>query len=143
MAPYELNMNTHMYFGDNCVCEAINKEKNILGSKVLIVSTGRSLVRLGYIDKLCNYIERDVVVYDKITPNPDVKEIREAIEIGKKNNVTSVIGFGGGSAIDAAKAVAVGIVSEIDIEDFLIQGIEPPNETLPIIAIPTTSGTGA
>nr|MCR5102673.1 iron-containing alcohol dehydrogenase [Butyrivibrio sp.] len=47
------------------------------------------------------------------------------------------------SAIDAAKAVAVGIVSEIDIEDFLIQGIEPPNETLPIIAIPTTSGTGA
>ena len=79
----------------------------------------------------------------KVTANPDVAEIRGAIKIGKENHVDSVIGFGGGSAIDAAKAAAIGIVSDIDIEEYLIKGLTPPVDTLPIIAVPTTAGTGA
>ena len=143
MEPYEFSSPTKVYFGNGIVKKALHKEKDIIGERTLIVTTGGSLIRLGYLEKLIRYINSELYVYDKIRPNPDVEEIREAIDVGKKNHVTSVIGFGGGSAIDAAKATAVGIVSDIDIEAYLINGIEPPKETLPIIAIPTTSGTGA
>lgn len=67
----------------------------------------------------------------------------EAVQIGKQSDVKIVIGFGGGSAIDAAKAVAVGIGTKNNIEDYLFKGRVPEKQTLPIIAIPTTSGTGS
>lgn len=143
LALYELSMTTRSYFGNRCVESALKKEKDVIGSKTLLVSTGRSLKRLGYFDELVSWIDAEVYIYDRITADPDVAEIREAVKLGKEHNVSSVIGFGGGSAIDAAKAAAVGIVSDIDIEQFLLKGLTPPDNTLPIIAIPTTAGTGA
>ena len=143
MRSYQLSMTTRTYFGNKCVEEAVNKEKNIIGSKTLLITTGSVLKNLGFVDELVSWLDSEVFYYDKITANPDVAEIREAIKLGRENHVDSVIGFGGGSAIDAAKAAAVGIVSDIDIEEYLIKGLTPPDDTLPIIAIPTTSGTGA
>lgn len=143
MKSYEFKIGTHIYFGNRCVKDAIKKERDVLGRRTLLVTTGGALKRLGYLEELIDFLESEVCVFDQIKANPDVVEIREAIKIGKKENVTSVIGFGGGSAIDAAKAAAVGIVSDVDIEDFLLKGLSLPDDTLPIIAIPTTSGTGA
>lgn len=145
IASYEFAMTTRSYFGNKCVKTALIKERKTLGKRVLLVSTGRSLIKLGYQDELVQWIREaaEVFVYDKITANPDVAEIREAVKMGKEQQVSSVVGFGGGSAIDAAKAAAVGIASEIDIEEYLLKGLTPPENTLPIIAIPTTSGTGA
>lgn len=143
MESYFLSMNTRTYFGNKCVKDALNVEKQLIGEKTLLITTGGALNRLGFVEELCSWIDTEVVVYDKITPDPDVVEIREAVKLGKEQGVSSVIGFGGGSAMDAAKAAAVGIASVIDIEDYLIKGLIPPKNTLPIIAIPTTSGTGA
>lgn len=143
MKSYEMNMTTRSYFGNKCLHDALKKETKILGNKVMLITTGTILKKMGYLDEIYNSINGELFYYDGITPNPDVIEIREAIKIGKENKVTSVIGFGGGSAIDAAKAAAVGIVSDKDIEEYLINGLPLPDNTLPIIAIPTTSGTGA
>lgn len=143
MKSYNLMMTTKTYFGSRCVEDALKKEKELIGDRTLLVTTGRSLERQGYIDELCKWLDAKVIIYDKVSANPDISEIREAVILGKENMVSSVIGFGGGSAIDAAKAAAVGTVSNIDIEDYLIKGLVPPENTLPIIAIPTTSGTGA
>ncbi len=143
MRSYQLSMTTRTYFGNKCVEEAVKKEKNIIGSKTLLITTGSVLKDLGFVDELVSWLDSEVFYYDEVTANPDVAEIREAIKLGRENHVDSVIGFGGGSAIDAAKATAVGIVSDIDIEEYLIKGLTPPDDTLPIIAIPTTSGTGA
>lgn len=143
MKSYNLNMTTRTYFGKKCVEESIKKEQATIGAKTLLITTGNILKSLGFIDEICSWLDCEVIYYDKITANPDVAEIREAIILGKHNNVSSVIGFGGGSAMDAAKAAAVGIVSDIDIEEYLINGLPLPQNTLPIIAIPTTAGTGA
>lgn len=143
MKSYELTMTTRSYFGKNCVENALKKETATIGNKVLLITTGPILKKMGLVDQIKSWIDGEFFYYDGITPNPDVIEIREAIKIGKENHVTSVIGFGGGSAIDAAKSAAVGIVSNTDIEDFLIKGLPLPDNTLPIIAIPTTAGTGA
>lgn len=143
MKSYTLTMTTRTYFGKKCVQEAVKKEKQIIGDKTLLITTGTVLKQLGFVDELIGWLEAEVFLYDKVTANPDVAEIREAVKIGKEHGVDSVIGFGGGSAMDAAKAAAVGIVSDIDVEDYLIKGLTPPEDTLPIISIPTTSGTGA
>lgn len=143
MKPYYFSINTKTYFGNKCVREAVKAETGLIGKRTLLITTGGALKRLGYVSELCSWIDADVIIYDKVTADPDIVEIREAVKIGKEKGISSVIGFGGGSAIDAAKAAAVGIVSEDDVEDYLIKGLEPPKDTLPIIAIPTTSGTGA
>lgn len=146
MKSYQLNMTTRTYFGKGCVEEALRKEKYLIGKKTFLIMTGSALAKLGHTEKIISLIESEsvsVLAYNRILPNPDIAEIRQAIKIGKAEGITSVIGFGGGSAIDAAKAIAVGVASDIDIEDYLIKGLTPPNSTLPIIAIPTTAGTGA
>lgn len=143
MRTYSLRMTTRTYFGNRCVKEALQKEKDVIGNRVLLITTGGALEKLGYINELISWINAKVFSYNEVTANPDVAEIRNAIRLGKDNKVESVIGFGGGSAIDAAKAAAVGIASDIDIESYLLHELTLPENTLPIIAIPTTAGTGA
>lgn len=147
MKEFTFELSTKIYFGTNIWIESLQKEKTRLSGNIMIVTTGRSLVRHGYLDEMQRVVT-DIVgndtlyIYDKVSQNPKLEEVKQAIEIGKEKKVNCIIGFGGGSAIDAAKAVAVGIPAEENIEKYLLEGKEPGKETLPIIAIPTTAGTG-
>lgn len=148
MREFEFEMPTKIYFGTDIIDEALQKESKRFTGRVLVVTSGRSLMNYGYLPELVSKIENlqgneKVIVYDKITQNPKLNEVKEAIELGKSEKVRIVVGFGGGSAIDAAKAAAVGIGSEEDIETYLLEGKEPEGNILPIIAIPTTAGTGS
>ena len=141
-------MTTKLYFGSGIIADALQQEKDTIKGNILIVTTGRSLKRLGYLEELRIHLEKlstveEVLIYEEISQNPETKEIEQAVHLGKKRNVTVVIGFGGGSAIDAAKATAVGIASENTVEKILLEGLEPSEKTLPIVAIPTTAGTGS
>lgn len=85
-------------------------------------------------------------VFSKINPNPLDSDIKGASEEFKKGDCDGVIGLGGGSALDAAKAVQViaahgGIVNDYDISTGGNQNIKGPLP--PMIAIPTTAGTGS
>ena len=145
---FNISLKTKIHFGTNIVEKALNDEaQNIIGN-VLIVTTGRTLVKKGYVDSLYNILKANnrvnqVLVYDKVSGNPKISEVEEAISIGRESDVNIVIGFGGGSSIDAAKAVAVGIGAKNPIENYLFNGMIPGKGTLPIIAIPTTAGTGS
>lgn len=143
MKSYHLEMTTKTYFGNKCVEDALNRERDIIGEKTLLITSSKTLEKIGAVKELMSWIDAEVIVYNSISANPDVLEIRVAVKLGKDNDVSSVIGFGGGSAIDAAKACAVGIVSDIDIEEYLVKGLIIPDNTLPIVAIPTTAGSGA
>lgn len=148
MQPYRITVPTKVYFGRNIWQEAIRTQETLLQGNVMIVTTGRSLCRLGYVEALrqellqCRYTE-NVILFDMISANPKLSEIREGILLGRREKADIVVGFGGGSAMDAAKAIAAGVRSEDDIEDYLYQGKEPGEGTLPIIAMPTTAGTGS
>ena len=147
---YSLNIPTKVYYGRGVLeisLEKVQKECSWLSGNILIVTTGRSLKRLGYIERLINYFKRistvtSVEVFDDISANPILSEINEAISLGKEVNSNIIVGFGGGSALDAAKAVAAGIPSETSIYELFRRNIEPKT-VLPIIAIPTTAGTGS
>lgn len=145
---FRLSITTKLYFGTDITAEALQSEKAVIKGNILVVTTGRSLRRLGYIDDLKRKLEElstveKVLVYEKISQNPEIEEVEGAVKLGKENRVNVVVGLGGGSAIDAAKATAVGIASKDPIEKILLEGLSPSEDTLPIVAIPTTAGTGS
>lgn len=146
MSPYQINVPTKVYFGRNIWKEAIIALENLFQGNVMIVTTGRSLCNLGYVDELrkqlqkCPHVKK-VIVFDNISANPRLSEVQDGIILGRQIAADMIIGFGGGSAIDAAKAIAAG--AEENIEHLFYHDKAPGADTLPIIAIPTTAGTGS
>lgn len=148
MRKFDFELNTKIYFGTHILKEALEAEADKLSGDIMIVTTGRSLIKYGYVDELKEVLEnitvsQKVIVFHSVSQNPRLEEVEAAVQIGKEQKIQCVIGFGGGSALDAAKAVAVGIAAEEGIEEYFLNKKEPPETTLPVIAIPTTAGTGS
>lgn len=116
------------------------------GQKALIVITnGKSMRHLGYLDRVAGYLKEqgiDAVVFDRILPNPIETHVMQAAEFARNENCDFVIGLGGGSAIDSAKAIALMVKNPGTYWDY-VKGLKKPGEdVLPVIAVPTMAGTG-
>jgi len=86
----------------------------------------------------------EVVHFDKVIPNPTTEVVSAGAQLARETKVEFVIGLGGGSSIDTAKAIAVEATHQGSCWDYLyFRQTQPTERTLPIIAIPTTSGTGS
>jgi len=101
-------------------------------------------------EEIKGYLKRkqvEALVYDEIRPNPPYDKVDEAASLAKEEGCDMVIGVGGGSAIDTAKAVAVVVGSGGSSWDYVQrtdhQVAQLKETTLPIIAVPTTAGTGS
>ena len=119
---------------------------SIIGSvKSLLIVTDKQMVMFGYVKKLQEILSKAGFksnVFDDTIPDPTDTVVLNGVDILKKNKNDAVIGFGGGSPIDTAKAIAVLSQYSKNIQDY-----KPPStfdkKGLPIIAIPTTAGTGS
>jgi len=113
--------------------------------RVLVV-TGRRAARLsGLLERVQQELSAakvDSVVFDQIEPNPTIETIQDGAEFARSEKIRCVLGIGGGSALDAAKAIALMTVQQENIRDFF-GGLRPTQAPLPIVAVPTTSGTGS
>lgn len=127
----------------------LGKEK-MPGSKALIIiSSGNSMKKYGYLEKVEQQLDIagvEHVLYDKILPNPIKEHVMEGAQFAKENHCDFIVGLGGGSSIDTAKAIAVMAVNEGDYWDYISggtgKGLPVPNDPLPVVAITTTAGTG-
>ncbi len=127
----------------------LHKEK-LPGKKALIVTTnGRSVIDNGYLARTEEELTAagvSYVIYNKITANPDRKEVMEGAALAKKEGCDFVLGLGGGSPIDASKAIAIMATNEGDYWDYMMRGTgkrqKITQKPLPIVAITTTAGTG-
>lgn len=138
---YELP--TEIIFGLNSLEQLSEKTKKLNASKVLVISD-QGVKDAGILDKVTQYLEDQLEyeVFTDVDREPDVKTIHIATEIAKGMGADLVIGVGGGSALDAAKAVGIMVKNEGNITDYA--GLDKvPNPALPTICIPTTSGTGS
>lgn len=138
---------THLKFGAG---ELKNLSKyNLPGKKALIViSAGTSMKKYGYLDLLKEQLSQagvDSVVFDKILPNPIKSHVQEGAKLCKDEQCDFIVGLGGGSSIDTAKGIAIVAAMGGDLWDY-VQGGHGQNKTvdkaIPVIAIPTTAGTG-
>lgn len=116
---------------------------------LLVIGSGNSMRKHGYLDRVTSYLKQnnvDYVVYDKILPNPIADHVAEGAKLAEENECDFVIGLGGGSTIDSSKAIAVMAKNPGDYWDYVSggsgKGMEVKNGALPIVAIPTTAGTG-
>lgn len=141
---FNFNSPTDIYFGQG----SFNKTSEItdkIGSNPLIVCGRTSMRKYKFLEKISKNFSKSnkkFYIYENISPDAKSNEINEAISIVKKEKNDFVIGLGGGSAIDAAKAIAVGVTYN-KIEEIIGKTIKESNNHLPIVAIPTTSGTGS
>ena len=141
---FNFNSPTEIFFGSGCF-DQTSKITEKIGKKPLIVCGKKSMKKFKYLDRLAKNFNRDkkfFYIYDNISPDAKSNEVNEAVEIVKRKKIDFIIGLGGGSAIDAAKAIAVGI-NFTKIENVIGKNISDRLNCLPIVAIPTTAGTGS
>lgn len=132
----------HTVVGTNVLGEAAPLLKK-MGNKAFIV-TGRHVAVSNMMKQLTALLDEngiDCVIFDGITGEPTDTMIENGVEMLKSSGCDFIIGIGGGSPLDSAKAIAAMAVNEGSIADY--NGKEITGEILPLAAIPTTAGTGS
>jgi len=123
----------------------IGEEAQGLGNRAFVVTGRSALKRLGVTRRVTDYLESShiqVEVFSQIMTNPTTDVVNEGARRARASKCNLIVGMGGGSAIDAAKGIAVVVKHGGKIEDYL--GVNRiPGPTLPVVAVPTTSGTGS
>lgn len=135
---------TKIYFGNEQLVH-LSDEVLTYGKKVCLVYGGGSIKKNGLYDKIMenlNHAGIEVAEASGVEPNPQYTTVNRAAKVCRDNGCQVVIGVGGGSVIDTAKAVAQANFYEGDCWDLLTKKVDEPR-ALPLIAIPTMASAGS
>ena len=142
----QLNFFNKPHF-ENGSLKKISEVLKVHGIKKPLICTDPGLASIGMTDKIRNLLSNELspTFYEETPANPTEKAVDEALEAYKTNDCDGVIGFGGGSSMDLGKAVALMANHEGNVIDYSLNegGFTKIKKTVPMIAIPTTSGTGS
>ena len=136
---------TQIVFGNGCAGQA-GDFAALYGKKAILVTTPEIPALAGLYAQVKNSLTNAGVAfvhYDGVIPNPTTREVTAGAKMAKEFGAQVVIGLGGGSSMDTAKAIAVEASHEGTAWDYLHYTAGPTEKTLPIIAIGTTAGTGS
>ena len=137
---------TKVLFGPD-TAQQLGEEAARLGVRKVLIVTDGGIVKAGLLDPVLAPLKQagiTPVVFDQVEPNPTDQTALTGAARARSSGAQAIIGLGGGSPIDAAKAIAVMTTNRGPFEDYCGAGADPwPNTPLPIIALPTTAGTGA
>ena len=147
MQTFTLSRLPEIVFGAGRLADLASKVENLAGkdAAVLVVAdpmlttlgiTGRAL-------KILNDAGFEVQVFDGLKGEPKVTDIDAAAEIARAMKAKTIVGLGGGSALDTAKLVAASAASGLSAQSYQLCETPLPKNILPIIAVPTTAGTGS
>ncbi len=134
----------NIVFGCGKVAQ-IGNETAKYGKKALIVTGQNSTKKSGLLERVIVYLKEagvDSVVFDKVMQNPLTTTALEGAEAAKDRGCDVIVGVGGGSIMDCAKAIAFLAMNDGDINDYIF-GRKQSELALPILLIPTTCGTGS
>ena len=139
-------LNETSYFGKGAREELAPEIKN-RGFKKAFEVTDKSLAECGVINKVTDVLEKAGIpfeVYSEVKPNPTIKNVTDGIEACKKSGADVIVAVGGGSSIDTAKGISI-VMTNPDRADIVsLNGASNTvNRGMPVIALPTTSGTAA
>lgn len=139
-------LNETSYFGKGAI-QHITEELNKRNHQKIVVVTDKTLIDHGVATKVMNLLDEAGVhydTYDGIVPNPTIENVKDGVDFVKKSNAECMIAIGGGSPIDTAKAIGI-IMTNPEFSDVVsLEGVaDTKNPSLPIFAVPTTSGTAA
>ncbi|MFW6056411.1 MAG: iron-containing alcohol dehydrogenase [Chloroflexota bacterium] len=147
MATTVFQIPTKLLFGVGTV-EKVGKEAALLGKKALVVIGGSSARKTGLLDRVTNDLKAngvEVTVFEGITPNPKASDVDAAGKMAAENNVDLIIGLGGGSVMDASKAIRLAYSSGQPVFDFY-RGTADPKAVTPkanLMLVATMAATGS
>ena len=126
-------------------------EEKLPGKKaLLVISAGNSMKSQGYlarVEKELALAGAGCVLFDQIKPNPTLDSVNEGAALAKREGCDFVVGLGGGSSMDAAKAIAFAMTNPGDLWDYCHSATggkkAPVADAAPVVCITTTAGTGS
>lgn len=139
-------LNEVSYFGAGArheLPEVINR----MGFKKALVCSDKGLIKVGttkMVTDVLDGINFPYEIYSEIRPNPTVTNVQDGVEAFKKSGADCIIAIGGGSSMDTAKGIGI-VCNNPEFADVVsLEGVAPTKKkSVPIIALPTTAGTGA
>lgn len=134
----------------NGATEELGYELGILNARKVLLVTDRRLREHGLVDKVTAIIEREKIaltVYDEVRCEPTDVSMRHAIDAASRLDFDAIVALGGGSTLDTAKAVNLYRTWPADLYEYINapigRGMPVPGPLKPLIALPTTSGSGS
>jgi alcohol dehydrogenase class IV len=125
--------------------EQAGEQAKRLGARAALIVTDIGIVKLGYADELVNRLRTvgiGVSLFSDVTPDPTLQNVNDGLKQYRDEACNLIISIGGGSAIDCGKGIAIELTNDGELADFM--GVDKiPNPGAPLIAIPTTAGTGS
>lgn len=139
-------LNETSYFGKGAVANVATEILARSFQKIVVI-TDADLVKFGVVAKVTEHLDQSKIeyaIYDGIVPNPTIENVKEGVAFVEKFQADCIVAIGGGSPIDTAKAIGI-IVKNPEFSDVIsLEGVaDTKNPSLPILAVPTTSGTAA
>lgn len=146
---FQMYVPTRILFGEGQLASL--HDQKLPGTKAMIViSNGKSTKANGALERTEKELELagvETVLFDKIMANPLKSTVMEGAAYAKENNCDFIVALGGGSVMDASKAIAAMATNDGDLWDYIAggsgKGMPLPKEPLPVVAITTTAGTGS
>jgi len=138
-----LYMPTFVYSERDCVRNHAD-DIALFGKKAMIVTGKHSSKDNGSLKDVTDVLDEkgiDYIIFDDIEENPSIETVMQARAVGVENEVDFVIGIGGGSPLDASKAIAMMIYNK-ELDESVLYKSEKLS-ALPVITVPTTAGTGS
>lgn len=142
---FQFHMPVRVIMRDGCVKEAAG-EISACGKRAVVVTDGISAAVSGALDDMTAVLQEQGItffIYDRVESNPTVECVREITEEARAFGVDMVVAVGGGSSLDAGKAVSLLVKQEGEVSDADMAAGRFRAETVPLVAVPTTSGTGS
>lgn len=136
---------TELIFGTGRIAE-VGDVVARFGKRCLMVTTPLNSPQRQLFEQIIAYLQNAGVIvahFEKVIPNPTTETIAEGTAMAKALDADVILGVGGGSSMDAAKAIAVEASHEGSCWDYLFFKTAPTEKTLPVVTVTTTSGTGS
>jgi len=118
-----------------------------MGLKKALVVTDKGLIKVGTAKMVTDVLDEagfPYEIYSEVKPNPTVTNVKQGVEAFKTSEADCIIAIGGGSAMDTAKGIGI-VTNNPEFSDVVsLEGVAPTkHKSVPIVALPTTAGTGA
>ena len=144
LAGFDHQPKTRLIFGNRSLEQLGTIARQLNGSRVLLV-TDKGIVEAGHAEKAVRFLESagmQVALFGEVQENPTTGDVDRCLEVAKKHQTDLIVGLGGGSSMDTAKGTNFLLTNGGRMKDYW--GVDKAKHPmLPLIAIPTTAGTGS
>jgi len=144
LAAFDYQPRTRVVFGEGAVARVGDLAKEIGATRALLV-TDKGIAAAGHPLRATGFLEAaglSVTIFDEVRENPSTVDVERCVDCARKAGVDLIIGLGGGSSMDTAKGANFILTNGGRMQDYWGVG-KATKPMLPLIAIPTTAGTGS